>query len=68
MLVWRYRTAAAAVPLQPWTFLTSAPVLTLLTISGGLAVLAMYQRRRLDRELQNLMNIRDALERSDPVQ
>jgi hypothetical protein len=68
MLVWRYRTAAAAVPLQPWTYLTSAPVLTLLMISGGLAFLAMYQRRRLDRELQNLMNIRDALERSDPVQ
>jgi hypothetical protein len=62
MLVWRYRTAAAAVSLQPWTYLTSAPVLTVLAISAALGGLAIYHQRRIDRELQNLVSMRDSLE------
>jgi hypothetical protein len=58
MLGWRYRTGAAAATLTPWEYLTSVRVITLLAISAALGVLAIYQRRRLDRELQNLVNMR----------
>lgn len=59
MLAWRYRTDTAAAAMTPWEYVTSARVITLLAISIALGVLAIYQRRRLDRELQNLVNMRE---------
>lgn len=60
VLVWRYHTMADATS-DPWTYLTSPRVLTLLAVSAGLAVSAAFQRRRLDRELHNLVSMQDAL-------
>ena len=62
VLVWRYRTMAEATR-DPWLYLTSARVLTLLAISAVLAVLAVVHRRRLDRELHSLVKMHDALEK-----
>jgi len=62
MLAWKYRELAEGIPLEVWTYLTSGRVITLGAITAGLAVLAVYQRRRLDRELHNLVSLRQQLE------
>jgi hypothetical protein len=59
MLIWRYRAGAPAATLTPWEYVTSVRIITLLAISVALGVLAIDQRRRLDRELRNLVTMRD---------
>ena len=63
LLALRYRVSAG-VP-DFWTYLSSPRILTFVAISGVLGVLAAVQRRRLDRELRNLIALRDAVDRSE---
>jgi hypothetical protein len=62
MLAWKYRELSEEMPLEVWTYLTSGRVITLGAITAALAVLALYQRRRLGRELRNLVILRQWLE------
>jgi hypothetical protein len=67
ILVWRYRAAIGDPMPDAWTYMTSPRVLTFLAVSAGLAVRAAFEWRRLDRELKNLLSMRDAAERSESV-
>lgn len=61
-LAWVYQ--AQPMPLGIWVFLTSRRVAIVSVITAALAVLALWSRRRLERELQNLLNLRRQLEGS----
>jgi hypothetical protein len=62
-LTWIYHT----LPDRPgvWVYLTSPRIVIVFTITAVLAVLAVWRRRTLGRELQNLLSLRRQLE--DPV-
>ena len=66
ILVWRYRAGSTAA--DPWAYLTSSRVVAWHVITVVLAVRAAIQRRRFERELKNLVKMRDALERSEAGQ
>jgi hypothetical protein len=61
-LAWIYFHRARQVSLGVATFLTTGSVLWVWMITAALAVVAVWQRRRLGRELENLTNLRHQVE------
>jgi hypothetical protein len=62
-LTWIYQAQLGAPGL--WPFLTSARVLGAFAITGFLAGLAVWNRRRLGRQLDNLLRLRRLLDSND---
>lgn len=60
-LVWIYHYEAETRPRDPWAFLTSGGVLVVWPVTAMLVAAAVWYRRRLHRELQNLLNLRRQL-------
>ena len=61
-LAWIYFHRAQQVSLGVATFLTTGSVLWVWMITAALAIVAVWQRRRLGRELKNLTNLRHQVE------
>jgi hypothetical protein len=61
-LAWIYAAQAEHTPLDPVTFLTSGGVAWVWAITALLAAAALWHRRRLGRELENLTALRRQLE------
>jgi hypothetical protein len=61
VLGWKYQELAKEAPLDLWAYLTSWRVTTAGLITFVLCVLAVRRRRRLKRELQNLLTLRQQL-------
>jgi hypothetical protein len=61
MVAWKYIGLAAEMPLDVGTYLTSGRVMTQCAITAVLAVIALHRRRRLSRELHQLMTLRQRL-------
>jgi hypothetical protein len=67
-LIWIYFQRTRQVPLDVAAFLTSGSVLCVWAITAALAAMAVRQRRRLGRELENLTNLKRQIEdRSVPA-
>jgi hypothetical protein len=66
VLAWNYHDVAQRTPVGLWAFLTSPPNMVVWGITAGLAVLAVWRRRKLEREWQNLLRLREQLEESRP--
>jgi hypothetical protein len=61
-LAWLYQSQP--MPLGVWPFLTSRQVAWVFVITAALAVFALWRRRKLERELSNLLTLRRQLEAS----
>jgi hypothetical protein len=64
VLAWKYHELAQQTSLAFWPFLTSASNMAVWGITAALAVLAIWRRRKLNRELRNLLRLREQLENS----
>jgi hypothetical protein len=60
-LVWIYHYEAETRPRDPWTFLTAGGVLVVWPLTAMLGAAVVWYRRKLHRELQNLLNLRRQL-------
>jgi hypothetical protein len=58
-LVWIYQHEAQRMSLEPRTYLTSWGVMVVWVISAALGAVAVWQRRRIGRELKNLIELRE---------
>jgi hypothetical protein len=56
-LAWIYFDTARHAPLDPGTFLTSANLVWVWVMTAALGILALWQRRKLGRELANLTRL-----------
>ena len=55
---WKYYELSRQAPLDPWTFLTSDFNIVVWLVSLALALLAIWRRRVLQQELDNLLKLR----------
>jgi hypothetical protein len=60
-LAWIYSERTQRTPVDPIIFLTTGVVLWVWAITGALAIIAARYRRRLDRELQNLLRLQQQI-------
>jgi hypothetical protein len=56
-LVWIYHYQTQTITISPWSFLTSSRMLVVWVVTALFATAALWQRRRLWRELRNLLRL-----------
>jgi hypothetical protein len=60
-LVWIYHYQGETRTMEPWAFLTAGRMLPVWSLTAMVAAAAIWYRRQLNRELQNLLNLRHQL-------